>query len=382
MTQTANLSKVKRSSGIELLKIIAIFLIVLSHVVQTLGDNNAYISYNDYIVKLGSATTDIKVILLNILRYSGQLGNTIFFICSAWFLLESNQVNKKKIAQMLLDIWTVSVLMLGVTSFLVEEQINLRFMLKQFFPTLFGNNWYLTCYILFYLCHTFLNTGIKQLNQRTMLKIILTMLVFYMGIGFIMPGILYSSDLILWVITYFLVAYVKLYLPNSANDIKSNVVLIILGVGLNILLILVTNAVGLSTSVFSNGLLRWNRSSNPLLIMAAIGSFNLARMIHFENGVVNRISKLSMLIYIIHENMMLRTYFRPRLWQFVYLNYGYEHLFGWVFLLTVIVFLFGLIASAAYSVTIQKGTSGVVQKSYGTLANCYAAIEAWAMRLH
>ena len=205
---------------------------------------------------------------------------------------------------------------------------------------------------------------------------------FYMGIGFIMPGILYSSDLILWVITYFLVAYVKLYLPNFANDIKSNVVLIILGVGLNILLILATNAVGLSTSVFSNGLLRWNRSSNPLLIMAAIGSFNLARMIHFENGMVNRISKRSMLIYIIHENMMLRTYFRPRLWQFVYLNYGYDHLFGWVFLLTVIVFLFGLIASAAYSVTIQKGTSGVVQKSYGTLANCYAAIEAWAMRLH
>lgn len=43
-------TKKERNSGIELLKIIAIVLIVISHVVYTLKTVNPYISYNGYVV--------------------------------------------------------------------------------------------------------------------------------------------------------------------------------------------------------------------------------------------------------------------------------------------------------------------------------------------
>ena len=38
-----------RESGIELLKIIAIILIVVSHVIQTLRNENQFITYSDYV---------------------------------------------------------------------------------------------------------------------------------------------------------------------------------------------------------------------------------------------------------------------------------------------------------------------------------------------
>lgn len=43
------LSKKERTSGIELIKVFAVLLIVISHVVQTLHIENEYISYSDYI---------------------------------------------------------------------------------------------------------------------------------------------------------------------------------------------------------------------------------------------------------------------------------------------------------------------------------------------
>lgn len=68
----------RRNSSIELLKIVGIILIVISHVVQTLHSNNDYVIENDYILDISTATTNIQQLILTILRYSGSLGNSIF----------------------------------------------------------------------------------------------------------------------------------------------------------------------------------------------------------------------------------------------------------------------------------------------------------------
>lgn len=52
-------SKFSRQTSFELLKIIAVFLIVVGHVTQTLGEENFDVSFRDYVIPLGNATTDI-----------------------------------------------------------------------------------------------------------------------------------------------------------------------------------------------------------------------------------------------------------------------------------------------------------------------------------
>ena len=78
-----------RDSGVELLKIIAVILIVISHVVLTLITENEYIPYSDYLLDCTHATTNVTVLLLAVMRHFGALGNWIFFVASAWFLLDS-----------------------------------------------------------------------------------------------------------------------------------------------------------------------------------------------------------------------------------------------------------------------------------------------------
>ena len=103
-----------RDSGIETLKVISILLIVISHIVQTLSSENTFVGYNDYILNLSCATTNSQYILLMILRHFGALGNNIFFVCSAWFLLDSKKVSERKIADIMSDVWMISVIILAI----------------------------------------------------------------------------------------------------------------------------------------------------------------------------------------------------------------------------------------------------------------------------
>lgn len=100
-TTKDNNVKTTRFSGVELLRIIAIFLICLSHAAQTAqGHPN--------LPNIGA----FNKIMLVFLRYAGSFGNITFVICSAYFLLDSTKAKSKKIFTLLLDSMFISISML------------------------------------------------------------------------------------------------------------------------------------------------------------------------------------------------------------------------------------------------------------------------------
>lgn len=105
--------KQTRNTGIDCLKVIAILLVVISHVTQTLCEPSAYVASMDYIVPLENSTTNFSYLILTLLRHTGMLGNDIFFFCSAWYLLESTGASACKIVRMAADVWVISVLFLA-----------------------------------------------------------------------------------------------------------------------------------------------------------------------------------------------------------------------------------------------------------------------------
>lgn len=140
-----------RDSGIDLLKIIAIFIIIISHVTITVISNYAGSPYSDYIIDVNHASLDLTIITLVNLRHFTVIGNSIFFICSAWFLLDSRTSNKKKWFLKLTEIWLVSVTILIICETILRGDISTKIVIKSILPSLFSNNWYMTCYLLFIL---------------------------------------------------------------------------------------------------------------------------------------------------------------------------------------------------------------------------------------
>jgi surface polysaccharide O-acyltransferase-like enzyme len=376
-----NIDRQTRDSGIELLKIFAIFVIVINHTVQSLTNEAYNIPNNGFVIDISRATTNIQCILLQIFRHFGVLGNSVFFICSAWFLLKSKNWNKKKWLFMVIEIWVVSIVIFIITYIILHGNISIGIIISSLFPTTFGNNWYMTCYLLFYPIHPILNSIVNMMNQRQLFRSTLVMVFLYVFMNFINCSWFFSSAIILWITIYFAIAYMQKYLMSFVDNIRENIILFIIGVIGFIGIILITDICGLYSQVLSDKVMRWVNNCNPFLLAMSIAMFNIARNIHFKNRFINYISKLSLLIYIIHENIILRTYFRPAMWNYVYKRFGYSDVIQWVFIISFIIFIFGILCSILYVLTLQRFVNKVSGKLYEVVRIKYLLFEKFCLMI-
>lgn len=149
-----------RKSNIELYKIIALILITIGHCITS--------TY----YPLDNSNTDIFMVGLSALRYLGTLGNDIFIICTAYFLIDSDsKPNKKKIVNIVIDTFVISIIWL-VPMFLLGFKLGKKEMIGEFFPLTFNNNWFITCYILLYLLYPLLNLVAKTIRQKNLFRLI------------------------------------------------------------------------------------------------------------------------------------------------------------------------------------------------------------------
>lgn len=371
---------ITRESGIELLKILAIFLIIVSHIVQTLRSENLYLSYQDYVLDLSAATTDIQHFILILFSYFGALGDTIFFVCSAWFLLRSSKCNKRKWFYILFEVWIISIIILVISYIMMHGNIPVVLIVKSVLPTTFANNWYLTCYLLFYPIHPILNKLINCLDKTTLFRLSSAMFVLYCCFAFIKTDVFFVSPIILWITVYFVTAYIQLYMGNFAGSLKKNIVLLILGIVGFVGFAAVVDILGLHIPFLKERMLYWVSIKNPFLLAVTIALFNMVRKIHFKSALINYISGLAMLIYIIHENIILRTYFRPYMVIYVYKTYGYNNIIFWVLVMAAFVFLFSVLCSIVYDKTLRRLVKAISDFLYSVLKKIYLRAECNALK--
>ena len=276
---------------------------------------------------------------------------------------------------MLLDVWIISIVILIIVYFLRRGDVSFRMIKESMLPTTFANNWYVTCYILFYPLHTYLNRIVKTIKERQLLRCTLVLMTLYVCIGFIIGDHFFSSPIIVWITIYFMIAYMKYYLEDVSNNIRINIILFLCGIFGNCGLVLFTNIIGIKTGLCSDWLFTWEKNCNPFIIVMVIGLFNIARNISFKNKVINYVSSLSLFIYIIHENLLLRTYYRPLMWEFVYENVGYNQIVLCVLIITSVVFLFGLLSSCVYTRLVQKTIYSICDRLYLKLSYLYVKTE-------
>lgn len=308
--------KGERNSTIELLKVIGIILIVISHACPMYGEKDS-IGF----INIGLCTGSISNFILVIFRYSGQIGNAIFVVCSAWFLIESDKLKGEKICKLACNTFAISILFL-ITCAALKIHISKIEVVKSIFPIMFQNNWFITSYLLIYAMHPLLNIIIKNVNKVTLLKINIVLFILYCMINGTFIVYYYYTDLVKMIVVYFIVAYVKLYLCKFVKNRKLNILLFCLGSFGLIILIAFTNLMGVKFAFFYNKLLMWATLTNPFIILIAITLFNLFANtnVKISSRIINYISSLSLIVYLIHENILFASYIKPHIfikWYFL-----------------------------------------------------------------
>ncbi len=345
----------ERNSGIELLKLFAILLIISSHVFQTLaglGDTDPIPSA----IPLDRATVNPQFFFASLFGYHGAFGNGIFFLCSAWFFLDGKIPSRRKLFQTLLTIWTVSVLLFGIAFPFSGGAMTPKLLLRQFFPTSYSNNWYLTCYLVFALICPVLNRLIFAMEQRRLLLISVGLVLFRFGFCFLVRGSweLLGSELVTWIVIYFALAYAHRYLRKTIESPRRMAALLVAGLAAHLATVGLLNLLGLRFSAFSNRLLLFSSLLYPFPLLVSFALLMLARRATFHSKTINGLAGLSMLLYIIHENILLRRYYRPPFAELLLRRFGDGAPLLVLLVLTLIVALFALVCSILYALLLKK----------------------------
>lgn len=194
--------------------------------------------------------------------------------------------------------------------------------IRQVFPVTFNNNWFIGCYIIYLAIHSLLNVVIEEISKWRLLQINSVLFVMYCGINLYWQGSYYYTELVGFICIHFWVAYMKKYLGSFRMNRRINLILVVMGCLGLVFLVGGTNILGFKLHTFENAMLKWRQFINPFVIMIAFGTVNLSLTYQWTSKWVNDVAKLSLLVYLISENYIWRTYIRTDVWEWLHYECG------------------------------------------------------------
>ena len=318
------MSKVKsgRQSNLELLRILAMCMIICCH----------FVTYNNF------GPTNMfsdKTLALSMLRLGGKLGVVLFVMITGYFML-----NKTFKWQRIIDLsrQTVyfSVLVAVLAYAFAGTKPDLLDVFRMMFPLIMENYWFPTDFAVILILSPVLNKLVYTVDKKTM-TLGLAGLIFLIGLPIIVPSM--KNAVIGLILAYVLGACVLKY------DLKvSNVKLVLLLILVGVLTTAVTGLLLTSahSSTFISGFrLFFVTGFNVSAYASALIIFLLFRQWNFGNiKIIKTVASTTFGVYLFHDSRAFRMYMwhdiiNPAQWHGVRLIIG-------LFLTVIGIFIVGM----------------------------------------
>jgi surface polysaccharide O-acyltransferase-like enzyme len=272
--------KPPRNSKIELLRIVAMLMIVANHIVEDVVQPSAEIGFGERMI-------------VTLFGKFGGVGDDLFFGITAWYL----SAGRPRIRSNVRRAWTLErqVLCYGIVFLLCTMVVSsssdfisldgksiIKLAITSFIPTLTSLWWFPTCYIIFLLIHPYLNMALKSLGRKRHTELA--------AISFLVWGVLDPTgrlgmgwNILLFLFEYVLLSCISWYYRDLISDKRLSWSLIVSG-----FLIGVIGTIGLQVLLGSGSLLN-HPGYFPALLMA-FGALGLSlsgtkRHIRLVNGI-------------------------------------------------------------------------------------------------
>ncbi len=289
----------KRHSGIEIARIIAMLMILLSHYVLHGGFDltSTPVSF------VGVA--GVNRLLMVSLKYGG-FGVSVFVIISGYCGIHST-FKVRKVIQLLAQVlfYSVSIyticLLTGLIKFSSLDAI------KNVFPILFQQYWFATAYIILYLVSPYLNKLLKGLSRKELQSFLTIMLVLWCLLPTFTMQSMYGREIPKFVMLYTLGAYLRLFPDNVLAKPAVAKLGLILSVVLLFLSSLILQLLGNVSPFFANHYAVFYDSDSLLVVVGAACLVYLCGQMKIgSNPFINKISSATFSVFLIHAHVGLR----------------------------------------------------------------------------
>ena len=203
------ISKVPRSSNLELYRIICMLMIVAHHYVVNSG-----LLADDSPMRTNPIA--VNNVFLSFWGAWGKTGINCFLMITGYFMCTSN-ITLRKFVKLIGQIYLYKFLLYPILLIAGYETFSVSRLVKVIMPTWGFSDNFVGCFIAFWLTIPFLNILVHNMNKRQHELLLMLLLVIYTLLGSI-PSFNVTFNYVTWFgIIYFIASYIRMY-PNSLFD--------------------------------------------------------------------------------------------------------------------------------------------------------------------
>lgn len=283
----------QRNSNLEILRIIAIIMIIMHH----------YAIYSGF---LWDSEVTVNRVIIDFFKMFGKLGVCLFIIISGYFY-DKSKFTIKKFTILILQVFIYAIIGLGIGIVINSDKLNIMNIIKSILPTTMGLYWFASCYVLIYIFTPFFRKIIGNISKKDF-KILLTIMIFIWGILANIPKTkTFFSEFIWLIVIYFIGAYIKKYNCNFMKNNKNRIGLVILIIIMMNIMTIVLELLATKIEIFAKVENYVSNINSPFVLVLTILIFTIFKSLKVKNNrIINKIASTTFGIYLIHENVFLR----------------------------------------------------------------------------
>lgn len=295
----------KRQANFELLRIVAMLMIIILHYLNKGGLILPYTQDNSTVNYAGHLIEAFCIVAVN-----------CYVLISGYFMVESVWKPGRVVslaAQILFYSLLIPVVLIcaGVVS---PGELSVYDWLNYVLPVETEHYWFATAYLILYLFAPLLAAGVKAVDQRT-LRIIIGVLTLYFCIWkSVVPATLatdrYGYDFGWFLFLFLIAAYIRLYgLPGLENKRNAAVLYVSMCLGI-FLLTAVTGSLAEALPPLAYYMDMPDTYNHILCLLASVGLFMLFKTMKPREGrsaeLIRRLAPYTFGVYLLHEHILLR----------------------------------------------------------------------------
>ncbi|MEG2053546.1 MAG: acyltransferase [Oscillospiraceae bacterium] len=294
----------ERNIGIELLRIVAMLMVVILHILGTGG-----------IVNYSCETISLNGEIAWLLRIASFGAVNLYALTTGYVCVKA----KHRLSR-ILELWAqvafYSVLFTGIAFLIPQSSTGTKELVKSFLPVMTGQYWYFSAYFCLFLFIPFLNILISNLSKQQHKKLIFICFCAFCGISFIGLSMNFDAFMVnggysfIWLAVLYVVgAYLKLYQQDFNKYNKNRYLLIYLAcICLTWLSKVLIATMEMILFNETKRPLMFVSYISPLIVLGAIALFVFFSQLNFDHGksLILHLASVSFGVYLISEQANFR----------------------------------------------------------------------------
>lgn len=297
-----------RFSNLDMLRIIAMFFIVIYHFfIHGVMHQHTVAELGFNITIDSSSLEKINFILSQLFIVLVSTGVNLFIMISGYLLICKEEFRLKSLMKLWIKIALYSVL-IALTFYGIGEA-SLRNVLLSFFPLSTSQYWFMLPYFALMFIAPFIAKMAKSLTQKQYFTflVILFFINFYFPFGKYLSG---GSNLLWFIFLYLCAGYMRLY-PIRIRNVKVLLVVTILMVGL--FYVLVSKTIACNSGVY---LIEPRYNGACFFVSLLLFNYFINLKPHKSNTIISVISANTLGVYLLHDNRLVRSLLWENLFDF------------------------------------------------------------------